>query len=702
MGKVAWTLVATILAFPMISVAANEPSTVTMPLQEYLDLKKAQQGAEFTSIETVAISGEYRGRLEMKLTGGASLPAKAVTIMDAQANVDVTDCRGSAVLLSKNNQVQLIPQEKRFQLTCTLKVKNWDEVRLRFSNVLSLTAAVKGVEPMENSPGSGDREVVLYRVDRQIASETDEEPSAIGYYKIQMLPNENRFEYRLTLHNPNSKAKTFNFPLVNKEVIEKIQTQLQHKNAGSSIAITLPPGDQTVRITGRLPGEGFSAPIGQGIEYVLLDQHPLLTSKVDTTAKRISAQDTKMAATFPAPRGFLFNGKMQLNWKKQLMETYSAMTYTIRSADYRYYWSPMGKNLVEATFSINNQGATEIPLTFKGTPMYLEINGIPQVLSKSDKDQLILRVPTGNYQTAIAQYQLNNDAPRGIASITETLPRPETTMSNVTVNVSMPRGFRHLFASNGIDQEWPFETMDLVWALLAFLLVFKLLKEAQIHPAIQATAAVGVGVLTFFHTIVLIWTFIILSLAYCLKNRAKITRLQPRTWLDYVRLTAGVVILLGGVWALNSVLSGMYAQMQRTSRMAELEVDRSMPSSPSAKENTAALVKSKPSGYGVSGGAIAAYSADRSGEVAPASEAVEMDGGQGEDRYQGLPAKIEIPNDGYSLGFHAGILDAKTPIEIKAVVFPVKAQKVVFYFALVMLLTSLWFARRSFWRYVWG
>ncbi len=692
------TVAARILFFAVLSSStfAAEPATVTLPLDEYLRLKKSKDAVEFTSVETVAVTGVYRESLEIKITGGASLPAREIAFMQKNANFDLADCKGSAVLMMKDEQVSLIPQDKRFQVTCRLQVKNWSEVRLKFFNILSLTTKVKGIEPMETPKGSGEREVVLYRADREIAAQQEEEPSAVGYYKIQLLAEENRFDYRISVHNPNSKVKAFTFPLANGEIVQKVVTDIQYKDEKGKISLNLPPGDQQIRIMGRLGKDGFQAPIGKGLEYVLLDQHPLLTSKVDTSAKRISAQDTKMQATFPSPRGYLLSNKDQLTWTKETLKSFAASTYTIRSADYRYYWSPMGKNLVEATFVINNQGATEIPMTLRGTPTYLEINNQPQVLSKNDKDQLVLRIPTGDHQTATIQYKLANDAPRGIASITDSLPRPDAVMTNVAVNLSVPKGFKHFFVSNGIDHNWAMSLWNLMWALLAALFVFKFLMEAQLRSYVRSGAAVAAGLITFFNVNMLVWIFVVMLVATAFKYRARLSVYKLNTWRDYAKVISFGVIVLTGIYIARNVSSYMVHDMPMA--MNAMEVSATAGSPPRTTASSSGMRKSM-----VKAGSFGGPEKADMMEM-PVDQAMGSSGAQEElaesDSYEGLPAKVDIPNDGYSVGFSVGLLDVGMPIEIKAVIFPAKLQITLFYLACLFLAFAIWVERRALWRHL--
>jgi hypothetical protein len=86
------------------------------------------------------------------------------------------------------------------------------------------------------------------------------------------------------------------------------------------------------------------------------------------------------------------------------MQVFSALGYTIPEVQYLAFVPAVGNSVVQAQITIDNQGVPEMNLEIPGRPLYLEIDGIPQLLYKDEKSNLKIPLSLGS-QTLTVQYQ---------------------------------------------------------------------------------------------------------------------------------------------------------------------------------------------------------------------------------------------------------------------------------------------------------
>jgi hypothetical protein len=198
---------------------AIESSQVTLPLDKYLELIKKPEDPSQTMIYSAQLSGDYKKSLNLKISGAAM--GKRV-VSDGFLAIDqryaLEDCKGTALLQVKDGQIALFPKADRFDVECRVRVEKWDDLQITFSNVLSVSASVKGVN---------SRTVALGSLQTRISFEpplSEIQPvigdiSVVARYRITVLPEAQRFQYHLDLTNPNRATKAFEFALVNGESI---------------------------------------------------------------------------------------------------------------------------------------------------------------------------------------------------------------------------------------------------------------------------------------------------------------------------------------------------------------------------------------------------------------------------------------------------------------------------------------------------
>ncbi|PWU19511.1 MAG: hypothetical protein C5B49_05685 [Bdellovibrio sp.] len=321
-------------------VTAEPASTVTIPIKEYLDLRKQSEKGSITTLEDTRIWGEWKKKLQISFAGATSGKAEPIAVLQQTPGVSLTGCSGSGILKAGDNDIELLPQTARFKVTCELNVKNWETLTLTVLNSLFLKTEVKGVDPVVSADTVAQRQVSFHRAEikRELASEPiNEEPSFQARYQISAMPEDTKYQYVFLAHNPNRSPKTFELKWQNGEVVSHIDTTDAYETVEKGINFRLVPGQNRIRVTGRFPGHTFKPLLrGKGLEYLLVDNHPLLTLDFNARggsaahaggARRISIRDTGMSPSFAGGRAFLLSKGDEFAWESKQLEVFSAMTF---------------------------------------------------------------------------------------------------------------------------------------------------------------------------------------------------------------------------------------------------------------------------------------------------------------------------------------------------------------------------------------
>ncbi len=661
-------------------------STVTIPIQEYLDLRQQTEKSSITSLENVRISGEYGKPLEIIFSGSSQGRPQMVGVLGESPGMSLSDCLGSGILQFHNqeNEIGLLPQSARFQLKCRITFKSWEEVTLLVKNALFVKVDVNGIEPSIDATSMSDRRIIFRRAVRRLAEAPvmDEEPSVVARYQVSILPEETKFQYFLQMQNPNRTSRHFEFVWGNGEVVQKVTFSGEHTATKTGYSFKLEPGENHVTITGRLPKSEFRSTLKKALEYLVIENHPLLTVDVKSGARRVSLSDARVGVRFTGARAYLLGRSDSFNWASKELQIFPTSTFVVNQAHYYYYWAPRGSSLVEGTFKIDNQGSAEIPLQVPGKVTYLEVNQTPQVLAQDETGRLIVKVPVGTSQMLRIQYQTEKNAGRALASVSDELVRPQTAMTNVSLDVSVPREKSFIY-KKGLDGQMDWAGLDwqLVLGAVVFYMYFKLFEMMGWS---LRSRLFGGGILGFLTCGVLglfFWVMVFYLLFLCIRGRERIFQMRPTSWRGWVLMC---VLSLFGFLLYNAAPNFQRFHSKSSSSYGdasyegESSMDEMAPSplaAPMAKQDyvrRSSVMKGR-SGGGVGGGLSRADEASSAGidiaddeleesEMAFESEAAGTDLGSNET-YQGLPAHIKIPDDGYRLRFRGGLFDQTQPLQ---------------------------------------
>jgi hypothetical protein len=664
-----------LLSFNQLTGAAEAPATVTIPIKDYLDLKKQSDKGSVTTIEETKIWGQWGKRLDISFSGAATGHFEPLPVLQESAGLSLSGCNGQALLKASDGSVQVQPMNARFKISCELAIKNWEDFSLTVLNSLFLRTDVRGADVLVSTDSISQRRVGFHRAEvrRETASAPlNDEPSFQARYQISALPEESKFQYMIFANNPNRTARAFELKLPNGEVVGQVDTTNPYETTKNGLSFKLAPGTSRIRITGRLPKPEFHPPLsGKALEYLLLDNHPLLTLDVTGGTRRVSPKDTGMTPSFMGARAYLLGKNDSFSWQVKTLDVFSSLTYTVTSASYRYYASTQSAALVEANFQIDNQGSPEIPLKIPGQATYLEINGVPQVLTKDKDSQLLLRLPSGTGQQVLVQYKTDASPGRTLASVSEELARPASPMSNVSLALQVPGKRSHLFASGLDDVHSMLRWGDIVRGLIVFLLLTWLMRDMSWGNGWTWFAG-GAGLVIVFQPSWFFWSVVAFGALVLMRHRQRAWALRPQTW----RAWAGLALL--GCFVLAVPILFTPAYQRSNARMDELrEADKDAGNASGGYGGGLQQFKKMKEMKGAArAGSVAAapppqaqamnMAEDLPEPEAQADEApVPAADGIATQSYQGLPAKIAIPSDGYTLYFQSGMLDGEHSIHLR-------------------------------------
>lgn len=655
-------MLSTLLFSFALAHAAEPVSTVTIPVTEYLELKRVNEKSWLTSLEEARVSGDWGKRLQITFVGAMTGKPEAIPVLETVPGMSLSGCSGAGLLKVADNSIQLLPTAPRFKLTCDLDVKgNEGGFTLTVLNALVVKADVRGAEGMPVGEDVNRRQIRFERTEptRAVASDpVNDKPSFQARYQISVTPEETKFQYTILAHNPARTPKAFELKFPNKEVVGAVVTGNAYENADGGLRLKLLPGDSQIRVSGRLPEPAFVSPLGgQGLEHLLIDNHPLLSLDVTGGARRVSPKDAGMRASFASARAYMLGPNDKFAWEKKTLSSFAALSYAVTSAAYTYYASTQSSALVEADFRIDNQGTPEIPVKVPGRATYLEVNGVPQTLTKDADDNLLLRLPSGGGQNVIVQYQAEGAATRAIASVSETLARPPALMSNVSVALQVPRSRGHVFASSLDDVYSRLNRGEVIASLVVFVAFFALLGAMGWTRGARWVCALAIGSFTLMVPDFVVGTLVAALAMWGVHHRRRVR--LPTTWRGWI--AAGVVALFAGVFLVPNL-----------QRFGEFEgaIGSFEPARPMPKK----AMRARGEALG-SGGGGADYGAAADLELAeekaipppPAMMAAAPAADEPASDYQGLPARITMPGDGYTLNFNAGMLDADGAVRLRFV-----------------------------------
>ena len=620
-----------LLALLLATTPAPAPAgpSVTIPLEEWEKLRDLRERPSLTVVELLRVEGSFTGRdLAMSFSGRATGRQPAVEVLDG-VGYRVFACEGDA-LLSRgvNGSFTLTPLGPRFRVRCRVALDGSDRLEAAASAaVLEVASAVGDGELVASDGVQGAR---IFTVVRRIAGEgRDLPPSVAGRYRLTLLPEESRFHYLLQIRNPNRAHRRFELALRDVEHVETVDAAVAWDAEGGRYRFDLPPGESTVALSGRFTGSSFSAPVDATLQYLLLESHPLIRPDVRTEAKRVGVAEVGLPATYRGAQAFLLDGGAEVAWQATRLEALKTAGLAVGSLQQVFFLGVDGKARGQASFQVDNQGAPALVLPLDGEPTFASVGGEAAFLTRDAEGRLLLPLSQGVQEVAV-QDARPFSAGLGFAVARLDLPRVGVPASRATVELRYPEEWIPVY-----EELPPAVRLHLLQAgqavLLAALAVAleRLLALLALTRRRRVLLAALVVLAAAFSRAVLGW-------ALFLSGGALLALLV----LVIVRRVGGarLPLVLAGVGAAGIVALSLGSVLwERVPQRASV-----------AASNVAKLYEFED---GTVGGVVG-------GVASPAASPAPRAARQG---YQGLPARIELPEGARRTTFSREMLPGDGP-----------------------------------------
>lgn len=657
-------------------VSEDTKSTVTIPLSDYLNLIKPQESVSLTTIESAVLSGEFGEKLHLRVSGISVGQAAPQAVLASSPQFMISKCSGSANIVNKDQMISVLAKDKKFQVDCELSVKSWGELVFNFSEVLFVGSDIHGAE----SSIEGSR-VVLHRKLKELTGAASE-VTVVGRYQVSVLPESTKFSYYFEINNPNRGKKSYSLPLVNGESVTQIQTAVEYKESeDKKISLNLNPGNNIIQITGALSGTQWASPVPGATQYLMIQNNPMLQLKIETSAKRISNEDSRMPASFSSSRTYLLDPKSKFNWEVKKLEVIASTGFSVGQASYYVYVPDAGPGVVEAHFAIQNKGTPELALHIPGKPVYLEIDSQPQVLAKDADGALLTQIPNGDHQLMV-QYKTEKPFDGWFVDVNELMIHPATVLSNVSIQVGFAKSWAAVFGSALTDYFNMIAWFNVLIGLVAVLFLIAFCKSLKLKKEMQSALLVLGFVLHCLKPGLLFLTIAVLLVSLLAHYREQMSTHFGR-WNKWQKAGFVVFALLVVFVFQNFVTSSggnIVAQLQIMEDQAQAPMGPTSNFSPalSSARSTAKYkgptAKARFLGSGYGGGAAGAASVAVDAAMPetveaesppPPPSAVAFAGAETGDDFKGLPAKLRIPAAEHSLSFSQGMVDEKVTPKVR-------------------------------------
>jgi hypothetical protein len=646
-----------ISAFVLLIAAAplySQGSTVTMPLKEYESLLKSTEKESLTILESINVSGSMRQKsLQLNVKGRSTGKLAKVPLLKLNGQFALSDCRGDALLSPEPGGVFLVPLKDAFTLTCSVGLPEQEKIEMEFlSPTLRVSHEIQEGDVILQDSTSGGTTLVISSL-AGVPTRQLREPIGTGRYRLSILPNQDNFEYTFVFDNPNRSRVETAIPLVNNEAIRTVKTSNAYREEDKTLKVELLPGTNQVQIAGTFSGEHFRTPLPFEEQYLVIENHPMLNVTVQTEARRISPKDTGVSYTYRSAQGFLLAANDELNWGIQKMQVFSTLGYSISHAQYLAFVPAAGHPVVEARITVDNQGMPQMNLDIPGRPLYLEIDGTPQLLYKDEKSNLKIPLSPGTQNIAI-QYETEEGLKFFSFAGKTRLPAMGSPVSRATVWLRIHRRWTPLGAT---FSRYFFSPVRLWKVVLPFILCFGFYSFLRKFGFRRPMSVIFSGLFLALSIWSMPWILapvLFMAATGVLRVREKY---KPSKGMK-IMLSVLLFLVLTGLLAFGLMMT--VASVSQRRAMSDMA------------------------------GAGGLASINKAESVAPEYPVPRA--------YEGLPAKINIPSqERADIHFSESMVATGKPLVVRYFMVPAVLLRLVLLIAAVILLILVWKERRPLW-----
>lgn len=595
---------ALVLALPLA--AQTQPSQVTIPLDAYDTLRKAQEAPAATVIDTILLSGGFAEKnLAITFTGRSSGTRPLVKAMDQTNDVTISGCKGEAIVSrSGKGAFDLVPLAGAFEVRCELRISGSDRLRMHVTpGVLAVRSNVADAELVtgdEDEAGARD-----YTLVRHVAGPAGETlaATATGRYLITLLPDATRFRYAIDVHNPNRTTSSLELLLQSNEHLQQIDSAAPYEVSDRRYVFAIPPGDSTITLTGELRGTSFVAPVRASLQYLVVESHPLLRPTVQTPAKRISLGETGVTPQYRGALAFE-TGTERIAWQVTRLQALHAISYAVNDASHRVFVPVDGPLLGETRFAVRNEGAPELVLPPAPEPTYVSLGGEPVLMTKNAAGQLTVPLSQGA-QEVLVQHRQPMWRQVGLAAGRISIPQLDVPATDTTLVLTYPEQWVPLYES--------FAAKARVWSpdggqIVVFLMLAVWIERLLAWLGYAIRRRLVIALLTALAATIVTSLLVLVIVVFGALTAVWITTQPPRPRAGYAAL--GVVVAMGLLLYVTVVRNVQPSQYRSDSSVESITTDT-------------AVVRDAPR------------------VEAPAAKVAQ--GGGDTVSYQGLPAKFTLP-----------------------------------------------------------
>jgi hypothetical protein len=478
-------LVVALSALTSSSLAAQEAkpgaaaSRVSIPLSEYESLRRLQERASVTVVDTLQLAGSFRNRdLSVLLSGRSAGNLPVADILSNAAGIVLHGCDGDAIVSRGDAGVfRLTPLAARFSVRCRLAAQGSDRVEMAATAAVLWveSAVVDGELVLGRDASDGRRQLSVVR--RVATASEGLKASATGRYKITLRPDETRFRYEILVHNPNRSRQGFDVALSSGEHLQQVDAEVPYEAREGRYRFDVPPGEVTLALSGNLSGSTFRPPIDASLQYCVIDSHPLLRPVVAGEPKRVSPQEVGIATEYRGAQGFVLAGREPLTWSVTRLEALRTTSYAVTRAEHVFFLPADGPVLGQSAIAIDNQGAADVSLPMAAEPTFASLQNEPVLLTKDARGHLWLPIAQGAQQLLVQHRQPYRRIP-GFAFAALALPQLPVPASTGQVTLRYPEEWTPLYEG--------FLAEARIWSPSGAALVFWLLLLAWVERVLFA------------------------------------------------------------------------------------------------------------------------------------------------------------------------------------------------------------------------
>jgi hypothetical protein len=663
------------------ALAQNEPaktdtasdSRVTLPLAEYDRLRAPDRPESITVVDTLRLAGTFKDRsLSVTFIGKSVGKRIATPVLNMSSGLSIWGCSGSAVISRGEKEFRITPLADSFTATCRIAAAGSDRLELLgTSDVLAIESTVADGE-LVGATKSADGSSVYSLVRQSAGGSENLAPTATGHYLITLLPDETRFRYAIEVHNPNRSRRPFEVRLRSGEHLQQVDAVAPYEVVDGAYRFDLPPGDTNLVLTGQLSGDAFTPPVEASLQYLAIENHPVVRPVIDGSVKRISAAEAGVPIQFRGPQAFLLGKGESLRWRKTKLEALHTVNYALSGARHTFFVPAEGDVLGESVFAVDNQGASDVKLPLRPQPTYASIDNEPLLMTKSPDGKLTVPLSAGKQQVLVQHRQsIHHALGFGFGSLV--VPQLDVPATSLFATINYPRQWMPIAQSFSTRVRFWTPSTELLLVFVALLiwtervLAYLLVPWRQRLTIALLVAAAGAAFDTFA---------VLVAIAdACLTIGWLIPHLKRERWTFLKSLLAfGVVAGVALVFAFN-------LQMRK-----QIEY---MYGSGGGIASTAPVVTAVPD-------EAKEYISEASRQSGAMNlNVVTKSKVQQEPSYQGLPARFEIPSGDHHSYFGQEMLPTGREHAITVVLISSTIVWLIGVALLVLALSALWRARQA-------